>query len=516
MQNKNVFAVMIGVGDYEGIGIANLPAYRMDLAMLGTALENGLKVPPDNIRIVAGEGHNGYVTTTALAHAIADFKSKLGSEDIFIFYFSGHGRDRNIIFSNGQVELQSVIDFIGRLPARSKVVILDCCCSGSFSGSGARSMRFEELVSDFAGKGIAVMASSAADEAARLGPDGNHSMFTGALSAAISLNRKMHEGKVSLNDIYEETMFFVNAWNKKNPGKEQKPVFRSSIGGTLYFRAQEYHPYHPMQVRYETEAYRLVRVKPLSSGMTKRLAAFVITECGKDSLPAIAKEIAERIKYAEVYESEAGERRFEGSPARAIWVYYGRDESDIINSLHFAYTIWAADDETRRKYFRENKCAAVMAGIYVFENSSYDLLKKMQQPAKSREAFIADHRRLLAMIISLAEEFVYDLQEVANGTCTMEEMQERYGDWIRTVNRRFIQLSDEDVPPDDLHDWSEAIYELACRVSDMSLLLENRRGEGQVGEHEQWLIKNAVKRYHEAMENLRSSFTDFSFSSRTL
>lgn len=85
MQNKNVYAVIIGVGNYEEKGIANLPTYRMDLAMIGTALEAGLKVPSDNIRIVAGEDYNGYVSTTALAHAIADFKSTLGSEDVFVF-----------------------------------------------------------------------------------------------------------------------------------------------------------------------------------------------------------------------------------------------------------------------------------------------------------------------------------------------------------------------------------------------------------------------------------------------
>ena len=511
MQNKNVFAAIIGVGNYEDRGIANLPTYRMDLAMIGTALENGLKVPADNIRTVGGEDNNGYVTTTALAHVMADFRSKLGSEDIFIFYFSGHGRDKNIIFSNGQVELQSVIDFINKLPARSKLVILDCCYSGNFTSSGARTMHFEELMTDFAGKGIAVLASSAADEVARLGPGGNHSMFTGALSTAINQSKKVHEGNVSLSDIYDETMFFVNAWNRNNPDKKQQPIFRSSLGGTIYFQVQEYHPYRQMEMQYNAETYRLIRVKPLSSGIVKRLAAFVITESGKEALPAITKEVAEKIKYAEVYVSEASEKKFEGYPARVIWVYFGHDESDIVNSLHFAYTIWAADKEMERKFFRENRNASVSDGIYVYDNTSYSVVKKMQQPTKSREDFIEDSRKLLALIVSLAEKFIYDLQEVANRMFTIEEMRERYGDWIREVNRRYIQLSDEDVAPDDLHDWAEAIIELAGQVSDMSLFLENSRDGGRIGEREQWLIKHSIKHYHESMEKLKRIEDDIEF-----
>ena len=503
MQNKNVFAVIIGVGNYDEVGVANLPTYRMDLAMIGTALENGLKVPSDNIRIVAGEGNNGYVTTTALAHAIADFGSKLGSEDVFVFYFSGHGRDKNIIFSNGQIELQSVINYLEKLPARSKLVILDCCYSGNFQSVGARAMRFEESMSDFAGKGIAVLASSAADEVSRLGPNGNHSMFTGALSSAINLNKKTREGRVSLNDTYDGMMHLVNAWNAQNPGKEQQPVFRSSIGGTIFFSVEEYHPYRQMEVSFDTEKYHLIRVKPLSTGTIKRLAAFVVTAAEKDELPALTKEIAERVKYAEVYESEASEMIHEGNPARAVWVYFGRDESDVINSLHFAYTIWAADEEMQSKFFRENNNSSVQDGIYIFENLSYGMLKKMQETTKTREEYIEDNRKLLALIVTLAERFVYDLQEVTNRMDTIENLQERYGGWISEVRRRYIKLSDEDVAPDDLHEWSEAIMDLAGWVTDMSVLLENERDGGVIGENEKWLIENAVTRYHESVDRLK-------------
>ncbi len=506
MQNRNVYALLIGVGNYEKVNISNLSTYKMDLSLIGTAIETGLKVPKDNIRLMAGNDNNGYISTTDLAHAMADFQSKLGSEDIFIFYFSGHGRDSNIIFSNGQVELQSVVDYIDRLHAKSKLVILDCCYSGNFKGAGARTMKLEEYMVDFAGRGIAVLASSSADEVSRLGPNYNHSMFTGALSSAIVLNKSPRKGRISLEDIYNDMMRLVKSWNASNPDKEQRPIFRSSLGGTIYFQVEEYNPYQQMQIEYEEDEYAVVKVEPLSSPDTKRLSAFVVTKDGvnKDDLPKITKEIAERIKYAEVYSGKSSEIRFEGTPAKAVWCYFGHDESDIINSLYYSYTIWAADDEIRTKYYRENKHASIIDDIYIFENDSYDMLKKMQAPTKTRDEFIDSNRRLLALIVSMAERFVYDLQEVYNHTRTMESLQKEYGEWIDKVQNRYIELSDEDIAPDDLHDWSEEIMNLAGWVADMSFLLENKRGGGAIGDREEWLIKDAIRHYHEAIEKLKA------------
>jgi hypothetical protein len=505
VENKSVYALLIGVGDYEKINIKNLPTYRMDLSLLATSLLVGLKVPRDNLRLMAGENNNGYITTTDLARAIADFKSLLGSEDTFIFYFSGHGRDKNLIFSNGQVELQSVVDYVGELPSKNKIIILDCCYSGNFKTEGARTMHFDDSIDSFAGRGIAVLASSSADEVSRLGPNGNHSMFTGALSTSIAMRRKVRKGKVSLQDIYDNTLQLVNEWNRQNPGKEQQPIYRTSMGGTIFFCVEEYRPYEKMEVSFETELYAVSNVEPLSSKSVKRLCAFVVLKqkTELESLSRITREIAERIKYAEVYSTKANEASFERMPARAIWCYFGYDESDMLNHRYYAYTIWAADDEMKNINFKSSKNAIVIDDIYVFENKSYNLLRKMQEPTHSRDEFIASNRRTMAIIVNLAEKFIVDLQEVVNQTISIEEMQEKYGDWIGKVRRNYFRLTDGDITPDDLHDWTEEITNLTGWVLDLSILIENKKGNGEIGDKEKWLIDNAVRHYRESMERIK-------------
>lgn len=505
MENKSAFGLLIGVGNYEQMNIVNLPTYKLDLALLGTSLMAGLKLSQDNIRFLSGQDNNGYVTTQDLAREIANFRSLLGSEDTFILYFSGHGRDKNLIFSNGQVELQSVIDFVDKLPAKNKIVILDCCYSGNFTSSGARMMSFDSYMDEFAGRGIAVLASSAANEVSMLGPNGNHSMFTGALSTAMLSKKRIRKGQLTLKDIYDETMQLVGAWNNTNPDKEQQPIFRSSIGGTIFFMVEEYHPYEQMEISKDMDEYKIVKVEPLSSLEMKRLCAFVVLNerKSKEELSRITKEIAEEIKYAEVYSNAKSEAKFSGTPAKAVWCYFGYDDSDIINHLHAFYTIWAVDDSVRTKFFGQNKNACVVDDIYIFENTSYDMLRKMQEPTQTREEFIEDNRRLLAVIVNLGEQFIVDLQEVKNKTIIIEEMQKKYGEWVTSVREKYMQLSDGDIAPDDLHDWSEEIMSLAGWILDLSIHISKDKEENTMGDRENWLIDYSIKKYYESVEKIK-------------
>lgn len=531
MKNKKIYALLIGVGDYEEIGATNLPTYKMDLSLLGTSLLSGLKVPKENLRLMAGNENDGYIAAKDFARVLAGFRSLLGAEDTFLFYFSGHGWKKHLLFSDESVKLQSVIDIIAKLPAKNKIVILDCCYSGNFQVSGARKMYFEHRKSEkgfvdsceeklftvdaqgafykfmdsFAGHGIAVMASSAADEVSRLGPKGNHSMFTGALSTAIALKKRVSKGKTSLHDIYDATMRLVSAWNRENPGKEQQPIFRESLGGTIYFSVEEECSYVPREYSFENDEYKIVCVQPLSTANIKRLCAFVIPKVGGQvqKLPALTKKIAEQLKYAEIYSSAKSEAILGGQPTKAVWCYFGQDESDIVNHLHYAYTIWTCDEKLRALYFKPQKDAVTVEDIYIYENKSYHMLKKMQEPTQTRKSFIEANQKLLAMIVTLAEAFVTDLQEAANQILTLSELQKRYGTWAIQVKKKYIELSEGDIAPNDLHEWAEEITNLAGWVVDMAVLIEKKPGNEEIGNREKWLIKNAVKRYYESMEKIK-------------
>ena len=519
MTKGNVYAIIIGVGDYREMKTGNLPTYRMDLAMIGTALEKGLDILPDSIRIVAGEENAGFVPVKHLAYAVADVKLRVGTEDTIIVYFSGHCKDGNLIFSDGQISLQSVIDYFDQLQVRSKLIILDCCYSGDYTGSGAREMHFYEAMSDFAGKGIAVLASSSADEVSRLGPGGTLSMFTGALSTSILKMASKGKEKISLDEIYEETMCLVKAWNIRNPGKEQQPIFRSSMGGTIFFTLRhclrsdedEIITADVIRLPVQIKGCTVEKVKSLSTGMMKRLAISVILP--KDSsdeehseylsglLPGLTKAIVEAFRYTEPKAGEDNTVLRTLMPAKAIWCYFGFDDQDLLNGLYAAHTIWGDNEEIRCRFFPAGK--PVTDDVCIVENTSYAMLKKLQEPTMTRDEFIDRHRKLLALIVSLAEKFVLDLQEVRNRTTDLQTMRQKYGYWIETVNMSYIALSEGDISPGGLSAWTDEIMNLAGWVLDLLILINRETDGAKYGDQEEWLMKHAVRKYHESMEKLK-------------
>ena len=547
-----VYAILIAVGDYKDIGAADIPTYKRDIEIMHRALNEGLRIPGENIRVIAGNDNRGKVSMKSLAHAIADVEGHLSDEDVFLLYFSGHGQRKDspdtapgssgasspcttaagIVFSDGMVMLQSVIDYVSRLAAGGKIVILDCCYSGGFEGKGPRTLKFDQAFSEFAGKGIAVMASTSADETARLWPERKCSVFTGALSQAImELTAPSAEGqtsallegqtpvpiedqisspltagitrsagRVSLNDIYDVMMRIIK------PARQQYPVFRSSIGGTIYFgtkdRVQES---GKMQHNCTGNIHHF---KSLDTQKEKRLAVFVLlppTDIHSGTPAGISTE-----ELASAARDIVGRIRTEGMEEDVVWCYFGADEGDILNSLHYAYTIWTATEEMQSKYYGRNAAAVVCDGIYVFRNTSYDLLKRIQEPTKTREEFVRDVKKLLALIVSNAESFVYDLQEVKNRTRTMAEMRALYYSWIGRVKSLYIKLSDEDIAPNDLHDWAEAIYDLAGWTADLAILFEGECGDEMasslsVHAEKSILIDHTIRRYHEAIERVRQT-----------
>ncbi len=502
-ENCNIYALLVGVGKYDKIDGPNLSTYCADTALIKEALIRGLKTTEDNIRVLTGENNNGYVSSAAVAYAIAGFEKGLKENDIFIMYFSGHGKGKNIVLSNGEIILQSLIDYIEKIPAASKLVILDCCYSGDFKGFGARQMEFDDLMSEFAGKGIAVMASSAPNEQSRLNTDIGASVFTVALSESITSRLRVKKGFLSLNQIYEGMMDNIDIWNQRNPEKQQHPVFRSSIGGTLFFRVRDYKEYKPREISYERPDYMLIKVEPLSTVGIKRLAAFIVTgrKADNDELCGITNEVVDSIKNARVYRSEYGEAIFGDSPARAIWCYFGCDESDILNGLHYGYTIWAADEETKGLYYRgNNRDSLLINGICVIRNASYEMLKEMQTPTDTREHFISTNKRLLSTIVSMAEQFIYDLQEVNNNVLKLSDIYERYGSWTKDVIRKYIELSDTDIAPDDLKEWSDGVLDLAGWVVDIAVILNKACDRNYIEESEKWLIKHSIEKYHNSLE----------------
>ena len=357
MKEQKSYGLLVGVSRYEKEH-CDLPAAGRDMMLMKAALAGGLKFEKDNIRLL-GEG--GLVEARSFARALSEFEGMIEREDTFLFYFSGHGTRDGLCFSDGMVNLQSIVDYVERMRAERKIVILDCCYSGDMHLTSAGDLTFEEIVSAFAGRGIAVMASSATDEKSWLSEDGECSLYTRIAASAFLSRRQIRKGAISLGDVNQEIRELIQVWNRSHPDRQQHPIYRENYIGDIRFDVEEYHPYIPEKITMETEEYFLQSVKPMSTGNLKRFSSSVILKGSDDTkLPHITQEIVSQIKNSDVYASERSEQRFKGRSADAIWCYFGHDEEDLVRCNYFAYTIWAGSEDLKKKYFRKDRNAEVV------------------------------------------------------------------------------------------------------------------------------------------------------------
>ena len=195
----------------------------------------------------------------------------------------------------------------------------------------------------------------------------------------------------------------------------QHPIYRGRIGGTIYFEVEKYTSYETLQVYLKAENYTIRNVEPLSSRKEKRLAVFVMISekyCAEKQLALITKEIVSYVRNLNVFSTAVSETKFKNMSARAVWCYFGHDESDMVNHRYFARSIWACDRSGKKKYYSEQKNSSIIRGIWVTTDSFYESVRRLQQSELTREEFESGIQKTLCQTTSLAERYSILMNEV--------------------------------------------------------------------------------------------------------
>mgnify|MGYP001517485909 CR=1 FL=1 len=153
------------------------------------------------------------------------FFVQLRKADKHIFYFSGHGGKNVLALSDGNLNLQSLIDVIEKIPAKNKIIILDSCHSGYFAISDTPALDLSETIETFVGRGYAVLASCSTEQTSGFEPNRQLSTYTSFLVDALTSRFLIREGKKSLESINEAIFHFAKIWNAKHPSQTQTPIF---------------------------------------------------------------------------------------------------------------------------------------------------------------------------------------------------------------------------------------------------------------------------------------------------
>ncbi|MFT4703633.1 MAG: hypothetical protein ACI81R_001325 [Bradymonadia bacterium] len=133
-----IYAVLAGITDYPGSN-NDLPFCAEDAEKLHESLLASGRLAPESIVLTDGE-----VTTAALERAFRDVAQAAGPDDVFLFFYSGHGAsnaggreidgtDESLVLVDGEVTDDEVNRWFGDVDSRMGVIALDSCFSGGFA-----------------------------------------------------------------------------------------------------------------------------------------------------------------------------------------------------------------------------------------------------------------------------------------------------------------------------------------------------------------------------------------------
>ena len=123
----------------------------------------------------------------------------------------------------------------------------------------------------------------------------------------------------------------------------------------------------------------------------------------------------------------------------------------------------------------------------------------MNQPDTSPEEYLKSLNITISDIVNMGEMFIRDITEVYNRTMDIETFRNAYSSWIKKVKKDYIEISDMSSPPDTIYDYSEKIMELAGWLVDLGIYVD---GDKELKPIDHWVIKNAIRRYHESIESI--------------
>ena len=496
-------ALLVGVCEYPATCSDPLPLCKSDLYAVKSALIDGLNVNPKDICLC---GELGTVTSIQLLETMAKLLSTATSEDMFVFYFSGHGGRNCLVLSDGLIPLQELIDLIEKTVTKSKIIILDSCHSGGFAVNGTAQMDLTETIESFAGRGYAVLASCGADQYSGFHKERQISLYTSFLCDALTNRFLIRHGQKSLEAINEAIFQYAAAWNRKGIGTIQQPIVRSNIGGTIFFDVEEYNPYKVAQIYEETDKYIIYSVEPSHHCLAKRLAIYVILryESSMEQIADIASEIKEKVLYYEVHQNKIAEDMYKGKPANIVWCYFGYDEDDMIDRNFFCHTIWVDDLQDKNWWYRKSENSMTVNNVYIDIHTSYEIIKSLYHSENiDKDGLILQTRKYTSELISVGERYIKLYREYRNNTISEEQLIEAVASLNETISILYSKQSKLPVPPKELHDWANVHRQISCTIHDFSLYYSKQHLGTWPSKNRMFLMNTSIKRYETELELLK-------------
>ncbi|NEO32713.1 MAG: SUMF1/EgtB/PvdO family nonheme iron enzyme [Symploca sp. SIO3C6] len=208
-------ALLVGVSEYQS-GLQALPSAAQDVVAMQRILEHPEMGGFKEVKILTNP------LTKELEIAIYDLFAERHSEDVILFYFSGHGvkdEHRNLYLTTPETRKSSkgivvtptavTASYLQTQMSRSlcqrQVIILDCCYSGAIAkGLTAKDEGEIDIKAELGGKGRAILTSSTSVQSS-FQQDQGLSIYTQYLVEGIETGAadRDGDGRISADELHQ-------------------------------------------------------------------------------------------------------------------------------------------------------------------------------------------------------------------------------------------------------------------------------------------------------------------------
>lgn len=218
----NRVALIVACNRYSDPKLKELQAPSQDAERFAKILEDS-KIGGFKVTTLIDQPH--WIITEKLN----GFLKSCSKKDTLLLYFSCHGvkdedgqlyfatltTDRTLLYSTG-IDSIFINRLLDRCQAQQKVVLLDCCYSGSFEKGSTPKADTQVNVTEFLGKGRVIITASDAmqyafegDDKIDLGKGGSY--FTNALIKGLESGEadKDNDGKITYSELYHYVYDYV-------------------------------------------------------------------------------------------------------------------------------------------------------------------------------------------------------------------------------------------------------------------------------------------------------------------
>ncbi|EGQ26215.1 hypothetical protein HMPREF9372_1784 [Sporosarcina newyorkensis 2681] len=503
----SVKALVIGVSNYFMDGAPNLPFCKNDVEAMAKSLENGLGLKKEDIITLGGLGD---VTKVDFDNALSMMSSITNENDILLFYFSGHGQNFNhqhhLILSDGFISTNELIKNLEKVPAKSKVVFLDCCFSGNYSIEDPASPEVDQMIADFHGKGYAVFSSSNAEQVSYGHLDKPISIFTDFLCDAFENKLLVKKGKVTLHDIHKLVSLYLDVWNKNNPAQQQNPIFKRNMGGTIFFEVEDYKPFPTTKIYLESDQYIIYEVEPVHTGTCKRYSVKVILKepLSLDEISKVSIEIKDTVQTAEVHRNQRSLERWKGKSANIVWIYFGFDESDMKRGNFICHTTWCDDNQDKDWWYKVDRSNKFMIKDTHFNvHTYYESLKTLHQNnTGNKDELILAVKEISRTMLKSAEEVISLYNEYTNGLISESSLVKKIDPSLSSIEESFMASTDLELAPDDLSDWMQAYSNIFATIHNFTFYYNEKSLAQRTPENRKACMEMTMKYYYTELQEI--------------